>query len=216
MTNQSQLKLKLIGIGALALIVTSVIVLILLRAFTAPRQSPRLYKDGTPTPIQTSPTPTDPRTYQFTPLQITTIGQTTDKQIAQQNIVLSKRTVGDVTVYTIRSKEPGETDEIRTKNGLVIFEKTSTETNIAPLPKTSRIISLFGQPEEVVDKVGEGFYMTAYLYPSKGFAIYANRYTGSVYEVQRFVPMSLNEYKQQYGTNLSPAPEMPKEFFNQP
>ncbi len=211
MINQAQMKLKLVGIGILILIAISIIGIALFNTF-APSQSTTPNSDATPTPVRTSPTPSAPQTYQFTPLQISSIGQTTDEQITQQNIILSKRTVGDTTIYSIRSKEPGKTDEIRTIDGVVIFEKTSTKTNAAPLPKLTSIESQYGEPEETLDKVGEGFYMSAYLYPERGFAIYANKYTGSVYEIQRFLPMTLAEYKKQYGQTLSPAPAMPKEF----
>lgn len=212
MINTTELKLKLAGIAFLVIVVISLISLIIFRLFTSPDQSSTTNPAGTPTPVLLSPTSNDPRTHQFTSLQISTIGQTTDEQLAQQNIVLSKRKVVDTTIYEIRSKEPGKTDEIRTKDGVVIFEKTSTKTNVAPLPKLTTIKSRFGAPEEILDKVGEGFYMSAYLYPSQGFAVFANKYTDSVYEIQRFTPMTLADYKKLYGDNLSPAPQMPKEF----
>jgi|GEM_PF-7102513 len=211
MINATQLQLRLIGLGVLVLVIISIIILVLYSAF-APRDQSLDSIEGAPTPILASPTPGDPKSHQFTPLQKTTIEQTTDEQIPQQNEVLSKRKVGGATIYTIRSEEPGKTDEIRTKDGIVVFEKTSTKTNAAPLPKIATIKSKYGNPEETLDKVGEGFYMSAYLYPTKGFAIYANKYTGSVYVIQRFLSMTLADYKKQYGENLSPAPAMPKEF----
>lgn len=145
------------------------------------------------------------------PLERTEIGKTTEQEVKKMSGILGKKREGDITIYLIRSSEPGEIDEIRTRNGIVIFEKTSTETATAPLPNLDQIFSKYGKPEYVKDKVGEGFYMSAYIYPSKGIAIYANRYTKSVYEIQRFIPMSLEDYVRQYGENLSPAPEMPRE-----
>lgn len=212
MREENRMKLLLLGVGGLALFVLVMIVLVVSSLFSSsPSPSPADDVSGTPTPIPDTITQADPRTRQFTPLQKTTIGTTTDDQIRQQTNVISSRRQGDVTIYLVESKEEGETDEIHTRNGVVIYEKTSTETNAAPLPRLSDITRQYGMPEETLDKVGDGFYMSAYLYPTKGFAIYANRYTGSIYEVQRFVPMSLAEYKVQYGVGLSPAPEMPKE-----
>lgn len=211
MTNLTQLQPRLIGYGILILLVISIVIFVLSSAF-APESQPLNNIGGTPTPIPATSTPAGSATNQFTPLQKTTIAQTTDAQISQQNEVLSKTNVGDVTIYTVSSKEPGKTDEIRTKNGVAVFEKTSTRTNAAPLPKLATIKGQFGNPEETLDNIGEGFYMSAYLYPTKGFAVYANNSTGSVYEIQRFLPMTLADYKIQYGQNLSPAPAMPKEF----
>lgn len=213
MTIPTQLQPRLIGLALLLLIVIGIIIFVLSSAFS-PKNQPLngVETRATPTPIPDSSTSVDPITYQFTPLQKTTVAQTTEEQISQQNEVISKTTAGDVTIYTVSSKEPGKNDEIRTKNGIVVFERTSTRTNAAPLPKTATIRSQFGDPEETLDNIGDGFYMSAYLYPTKGFAIYANNSTGSVYEIQRFLPMTLTDYKTQYGEKLAPAPAMPKEF----
>lgn len=176
-------------------------------------------KPGTTQPqnrILSSPTPfqekgTTSQTKKITPLQKTEIGKTTDSEIVKSHKVLSKTTIDGVTIYTIRSLGLRGTDEIRTKNGIVIFEDTSTTTSTAPLPVISELEKQYGQPEDKMDKVGDGFYISAYLYPSKGFALYGNRYTDSVFAVQRFVPMTLDEYKKTYAKYLSPAPEMPRE-----
>jgi len=84
-------------------------------------------------PDETSPTPTiAPYTrnkdgiFNFTPLQRTTIDKTTDKEVEAKNQILSKTKLGDVTIYKITSATIGETDEVRTKNGVVIFLPTQS------------------------------------------------------------------------------------------
>lgn len=147
----------------------------------------------------------------FSPLEKTVIGKTTEKEIEQSQKILNKTQKGDITIYMIQSPTLRGNDIIHTKDGIVIFEDTSTTTNAVTIPLISAVEKDYGKPEEKIDKVGEGFYISAYLYPTKGFAVYGNRYTDSVFEIQRFKPMTLAEYKTEYGEYLSPAAEMPRE-----
>lgn len=213
MINTQHTKIILIGTLALCIIIILGIVMILLNSFQSP-QTTTSTTFPTPTPNTISPgSKNDSKTYQLSPLEKTVIGKTTDKQIEKESTILAKTKQEDTTVYIIKADQPEKTDEIRTRNGVVIFERTTTETAAATPPQVSSILSTYGQPEEILDKVGEGFYMSAYLYPSQGFAIYANKYTQSIYKIDRFLKTTLLEYKKEYGTLLSPAPEMPKEYF---
>lgn len=159
----------------------------------------------TPTPIITKTILKE--NYTITPLEKTDINITKEEDVIKKFNILSKKSVDDITIYTIKSPIPGQTDEIRIKNGVVIFERVNTKTiTITSLPNIENIEKKYGKPELVVDNVGEGFYTSLYLYASKGFAVLANRFTKSVYEVQRFIPMSIDEYKKNYPEFFIKAP----------
>lgn len=208
MNNSQLLRIKLIGLGLLALII---LILISLIIFSAVSPSQTTENNTTPTPVPTTPVTFDSE--HLTPLQKTTIGQTTDAEVVKNQEVISKTLVGTITIYKIKSAINGETDEIRTKDGKVILERTSTQIASPVPPKVTQVESTFGNPEEQLKSVGPvGWYTNAYLYPSRGIAFYLNRYTGTVYEVQRFTPMTLTEYKKTFPEFVQPAKSEPEYF----
>jgi hypothetical protein len=189
---------------AAVFLVVIVIIIVLVIIFRRPQQ---------PTGPNTIPTPTivvgrqQDGSYRYTTLEKTTVGKTTEQELQQQTKILSKAELSDVTIYTVQSDIPLTTNEVRVKNNTVIFESINTQTNKnGNPPKFSTIEKELGQAEEVIDKVGWAWYITAFLYPSKGVAFFVNTNTDSVYEVQRFVPMNLAEYKAEYGSYIKPAP----------
>lgn len=181
-----------------------VIILAISSLFTPVKKAPGDIQTTPGSGQRTSPTPS---TYTFTPLQKTTIQQTTDKDVETKNKVVQKTQKNGTTIYLVESPIPLQVDEIRTREGRVIFESTSTETvTLAPLPKITTIEKDFGKPEDIINGVAPfDRIVSAYLYPSRGFVIFANRVTKSVYRIQRFLPMSLNEYKKNYAEYLMPA-----------
>ncbi len=150
----------------------------------------------------------------FTPLQRTVINKTTDKEIQEKNHVISKSRLGEITSYIVTSNTIGQTDEIRTKNGVVIFESINIfnkKTGSYP-PKVSVYQKEFGQPEKILKSVSPlGIYISAYIYASDGFTLFVNHNTNTVYVVQRFTPMSLAAYEKTYADYIQPAPEYPQE-----
>lgn len=205
MINISSIKLQLVALALVGVIIIAVIVLFLYSAFSKPNQNNQA---SLPTPTLV-PNPSLPSKFtpsQITPLQKTIIGQTTDADIVQKLKILSKKTRGNTTIYEIKSTAAG-VDEIRTEGGKVVLERTSTQIATPPPPKIAAVEKDLGQPEKELKQVGPvGWYTNAYVYASKGLLIYANRYTGTVYEVQRFIPMSQIEYEKKYGSEfLQPA-----------
>ncbi|CAN5201614.1 hypothetical protein BH09PAT1_BH09PAT1_1330 [soil metagenome] len=210
MITNTNLKVKLIGLGLLCLLILGLIVIIILSAFRNSSQ-PVDTALSTPTPVATQPPKQFDRSH-ITPLQKTTIDQTTDQQIVKDLNVVSKTNLRDITIYKVKSAIPGVNDEVRTKDGKVIFESSDTEISSPPPPKMTTVTSTFGEPELIQKSVGVGWYTDAYLYPTQGLAFFANSQTGTVYLVQRFVPMTLNNYRSQYSEFLQKKSSQPEYF----
>lgn len=151
------------------------------------------------------------------PLQKTTIGKTSDAEVAKRSDIIRKETLpSGAELYTIKSPLPLTEDEIYTKNGRVIFESTSIfTTNYGALPSLPEFEKTLGKPEEIVPQNKlYGWFSSAYIYPSKGYMLIANKFTYEVYEVERFVPMSLEDFKKEYGSiYLQRAPTMREEHY---
>lgn len=146
--------------------------------------------------------------FRLTQLEKTDIGKTTQREIEESGQVVSKTVRGETTIYQVTSITPFATDEIRTKGGKVVFEKTSTRTTkLGALPKLTSIQQKFGEPDTILKSVGPfGSHVSAYVYATKGLALFANDTTKSIYEVQRFTPMSTQDYEKEYAEFLKPAP----------
>lgn len=173
-------------------------------------QQPRI--GGTPTPVQSGNTSSSKK-YLISPLEKTSIGKTTDAQIKQSFTVVSEKQDGDTTIYEVNSDVISATNQIRTRGGVVVFESTNTQVSSPTPPKISDLEKGYGKAERTTPRAGEGFYLDAHLYPSKGFMVFANRYTGTVYFVQRFTPMTIAQYESEYAEFLE-LKEQPKETFN--
>ena len=88
---------------------------------------------------------------------------------------------------------------------MAIYEKDLLldASSNSPL-KMSDVTSKYGQPEEIVN--GSNFYgygVSTYIYADKGFAVIGNANADKVYELQTFLPMSIDQYKSQYGQDLN-------------
>ncbi len=196
----------LLGVGVILLLI-----LIISSFFSSP-QNTNDNANRLPTPVRNTTNPDDTKSFEFTPLQRTIIGQTKDENIKKLEKVISEKEQDGIKTYITQSYIKQYTNEIRTKNGVVIFETTRTEISSPPPPKLNTFQDLYGQPELVLDSVSElGKHVSAYIYASKGFTLFANRYTKTVYDVHRYLPMSLSEYQKEYSRYLQPAPPYPQE-----
>jgi len=193
---------------------TLVVLLVVVSSFFSSSQ--KTSPGNAPTPTSAPYTRNKDGVFIFTPLQRTTINKTTEKEIETKNKIISKTRVGNVTSYKVKSATIGETDEIRTEDGVVIFESTNIFNKKAGgyPPKASVYEKEFGKPEKILKSVSPlGKYISAYIYATKGFTLFVNHNTNTVYMVQRFAPMSLETYQKTYADYLQPAPDYPKETF---
>lgn len=199
--------------GLLILLAVIVLVWFLIPKKTTNQEGTALL---TPTPVSVNRqiTPIPPSSsYQFSSFQKTVIGKTPEQEIALLKAVLKKETIaGDQTRYTLLSVNPQQDDEIITKNGVVVFEKTSTFTNNdGGFPKFSPIKNLYGKEEMALQ--GHPYYgpfAVTYIFAYRGFAVVVNPNTDNIYEVQRFTPLSIDSYLKIYGSNLSLTPPQPR------
>lgn len=175
-----------------------------------------------PSPLPSFPIPTRfdaprptrrvvPSSFSFSPFQKTVIGKTTASEAATLFALSKKQNPDGSTTLTLSSADPLTTDEIVIKNGIVIFEKTGTFTSKrGGLPKVSYFKQLFGEPQEtIVGSQRYGQFATAYVFADYGFTLIGNSYADEVYEIQRFQPTTVEQYKIQFGSDINTAPPGP-------
>ena len=164
-----------------------------------------------PTPLpsgkgNTIPIPATSRDKQL-PAQKSYIGS---KEFNEQNPniqVVRKETLsgGDIK-YFIKSENVGIPGEIVVHNGEVIYERvlTSPQKQNPNYSTTSELLQKYGQPTITYNghKI-YGFPALIYLYPDKGIAFIANKFTGEVYELQIFQPTTAEQYLKLYGQDIT-------------
>lgn len=152
--------------------------------------------------ISTIPTPTPVQKINY---QKAIINKTTENEFLEKNTIINKEhAAGGGIKYIIKSVDPLYPDEVIFKNGVAVFKRTSTQT-MAPggYPKIDTYKKQFGPPEEeIYGNKKFSPWISSFLYPTRGYVIIGNRVTGSIYEVQQFTPMTLSEYKQEYGNYI--------------
>lgn len=206
-----QNKQTLFLLGAALLLVLIVFGFLISSLFSSsPNATPSTFPTPTPQPY----TRNNDGTFNFTPLQKTVINRTTEKEVEQKEKILNKSRRGDVTIFSVPSATPQESDEIRTQNGRVIFESINVFNNKAGMPpKVNIYTKQFGQPEKVLKGVSPlGRHISAYIYAKEGFTLFVNHNTNTVYEIQRYTPMDTAEYETTYAEYVAPAPDYPQEF----
>jgi hypothetical protein len=129
--------------------------------------------------------------------------------ITRYGLVSKNEDNGTKTIeYTYESPVFMRRNQIITHDGKVIFERimTPTDPNSPSYAKISSYTDQFGDPQRIVKGSRfYGFYMTTYIYASKGFAFVANTHTDAIYEFQKFAPTTLDEYIATFGQDLNPA-----------
>lgn len=205
-------KLYLIFLGVVCVIIVAFISIVLINTFSTKKTQPTSYFLPSPTPIAVTFSYRNQKGIPTSPLEKTMINKTTDQEIKQKFTILKTTQLANgVTIYTVKSELPALEDQIYTQNGVVVFDSTSIFTiKYGDLPLLSQFEAHLGQPEEIVERNKEyGWAISNYLFPKKGYLLVANKFTKEVYEVDRFTPMTLAQFKQQYGADYlqqSPPP----------
>jgi hypothetical protein len=201
-------KAYLIVLGVVCLFLVALLGLLLFPLFSPQKTTPPIDSLPTPTPIPSSSYIKSRK--ELTPLQKTQPGKTSDAIIKQTLTVEETEKLPDgATKYFVPSVQPGVNDEIITQHGVVTSETTITQTStLGPLPHIEDYEKLFGQPEAVTSGTKSfGKFADAHIYASKGVMFVVNRFTHEVYQIQRFTPLSLSEYKQTYAEYILPSTE---------
>jgi len=162
--------------------------------------------------VKNTSNPQDTASFEITPLQKTIIGKTEESFVKINNKIISTTEENGIKTYVVQSFIRQYTNEIKTENGIVVFESTRTDISNPPPPTISAFKRIYGEPELVLNSVSSiGKFISAYIYAEKGYTLFANRYTGTVYDVHRYLPMTLSSYQQKYTEYLQEAPPYPQE-----
>jgi len=158
---------------------------------------------------------TSQATEQIISLQKTKIGITKEDEVVKLPGFIKKETLpGEQTRYSFESTLNARPNEIITDNHIVVYEKDLIpESPSTPGYTTiSDIESRYGNPERIVNgSKFYGYFIDYYIYASLGFAFAGNKHTNEVYEFQFFKPMSIQEYLNFYGSDVSFTSSPPKE-----
>lgn len=149
----------------------------------------------------------------LTPLFKSKIGQTTDNEISSNPDLLNKVALGNKTVYSFKPSPNLVGNQVITENGKAVFEKGTIVEAESKLHLFSDYVNRYGQPEaEYTGSNTYGKFEKTYVYASLGFALKVNPFTREVHEVQKFAPLSVNEYLEKWGDDISSFVETKEEF----
>lgn len=146
----------------------------------------------------------------FAVLRKAEIGKTTtedlDKQLNKDELKEKQILSNKETIYKLNSILPQRPNEIKTENGVAVFERIIIPADNPNAPghvKISQMLAMFGQPDTIIQ--GSQFYgkfSSTYIYGKKGLAFIGNSNTNDVYEVHLFVPMTVEEYIKKHGGDI--------------
>lgn len=205
---------QLIILFAIAvLLVLLVFAVVILNSLT-PSSQEKIISSPSPTPV--TYTKDVEGNFRLTPLSKTQIGQTTLEDMRKRNIA-SQATENGITTFSLESATGGEFDEVKVRDGIVVSETTHTfNLEAGTPPKVSIYEREYGRSELILPSVSQlGKHISAYIYATKGFTLFVNPNTGTVYMIQRFTPMNLTLYQTLYGEYIKEAPPYSKEFFTE-
>lgn len=149
----------------------------------------------------------------LSPLFKSKIGQTTDQEISSNPDLLNKVALGDKTVYTFKPNPNLVGNQVITESGKAVFEKGTIIEAESKLHLFSAYVNSYGQPEaEYTGSKTYGKFEKTYVWASLGFALKVNPFTQEVHEVQKFAPISIEEYLQKWGEDITSFVESKEEF----
>lgn len=174
-------------------------------------------QDSRPQPPKSSlviPTPIIPQAEynrkiesNLNPLQKTVIGKTTDQELLRIPNITQESLSQGLTKYSFPSEFVYWPNEVVTQNGVVIFERIVLPERSESLgyDTVSGIENKFGSAENIIP--GSKRYSEVaktYVYPSQGFAVVGFPHDDKIYEIQKFLPTTLEVYKTFFGDDLNP------------
>lgn len=154
---------------------------------------------------------------QISPLQLSTIGKTTQDQIERLPSQQNKETLKNSDIqYSFPSLIEQRPNQIIIHNNLAVFERIAVPGNPQEkgYAKISEFSKEYGEEDQIID--GSQFFgpfTSTYIYSSKGFAILGNPNTDEVYEIQVFLPTTVEDYSKTYGDDLKPSQPGPENLY---
>lgn len=136
----------------------------------------------------------------------TVIGETTTEQIANLPDIVNKQSLpnGNL-IFEFSSTDPLRNNLIETESGKAVFKRVGSVTSgDYKTPAVKTYFDAYGAPEaEFTGSNRHGPYAKTFVFPSKGFALIVNPYTSEVYEIQSFMPVSLDVYRNRWGQDIN-------------
>jgi hypothetical protein len=141
------------------------------------------------------------------------LGKTTDREIESlPNIVKKEVLPGKKISYELSSADSLRNSRVVTENSKAVFKSSVSITEQDfKTPKFSPYKQAYGNAEKAyIGSARYGRYITTYLYASKGFALIVNPLTDEVFEVQSFIPTSIEDYLANWGQDINAYRETPE------
>lgn len=140
-------------------------------------------------------------------LDFLTSDQLTLENIERSPLLKSKKLLPDgSSEYLLTSYLLGRDSKVIAKDGQILFRRLINFTSDnKPLPKFSGYQKKLGDPEEII--TGSKYYgynIHTYIYPNKGYSLVGNPQTDEIFELQRFTPTTLDDYKTKWTEDLNP------------
>lgn len=109
------------------------------------------------------------------------------------------------TKYQLTSALSARPNLVVVQNGQIIFRRIITFASNTPLPKFSDYQQTLGNPTQTLTgSKYYGYHIRTLIYPASGYALIGNTQTDQIYEIQRYAPVTLSEYKSKWGVDLAP------------
>lgn len=152
------------------------------------------------------PVAPSPKQTRISPLQQTTPGKTTQREVESLSGVTKISEDHNSTIYTKSSLIKIRPNQIIVQNGIVVFERelTPEKKSEEGYSTLSEFNNKFGSPDKKIK--GSKFYgnqISTFIYASKGFTLIGNENTDEVYEIQFYIPTSVQNYINTFGSDVS-------------
>ncbi len=146
-------------------------------------------------------------------------GESTTNDVAKLAKPLKKERLSNSdTRYTFSSTRVGRVNEVVVSGNTVNFVRIITPNDGAQQGYAVLVqyTQTYGQPDKIIAGTEDYSYpLQTYIYSTKGFALIINPTTTEVYEVQKFQPMSVQNYLNSYGKNIQINQSKPENITGQ-
>lgn len=162
-------------------------------------------------PIPTTPSPTPIPTpivqnYKYSPLQKTEPGKTTFSDLSRiPNLREIPSTISGTREFIAESVSPLRPNQILVRDNTVIFERilTPIKSSDYGYARISDFTEKYGEPDRIIQGSRHyGSLMNTYIYADQGFTLIGNPFTNEVFEIQQFLPISVERYLQLYSEDI--------------
>lgn len=135
----------------------------------------------------------------------TRINKTTEQEISSYPNRKDRRDLSNgYAQYFFPSGDLSKDNTVITKNNVAVFKNAiSVLPNSWEHPDVSVYIAQYGKPDaEFVGSVAYGRFAKTLIYATGGFAVIFNPSTNEVFEIQSFLPTTVEQYLESWGSDI--------------